>query len=299
MKPFLVTGVGGNVGGLGQKIVENLLSERVPVRAFVFEANEVTKDLQRKGAEIVKGDLTNPSDVHRALEGVERMYFGMAVSAKYLEATANTAAVAKYHNLKAFVNISQMTCSQMSITETTPSPQQKLQWLSEQVLNWSGLPVVHVRATVFLENPLFFLLARDTIKERGELRLPFGSARTSPIAASDVALALTRILLNPEPHIGTVYQLTGAKSETMHEIAEEYSRGLGKKISYVDLPFDEWRIKEFEPKGLPPHVREHIETMAWLHHENYYDRHTQDFKAITGKEPTTVEEWVSQTLHGN
>ena len=26
MKPFLVTGVGGNVGGLGQKIVENLLS---------------------------------------------------------------------------------------------------------------------------------------------------------------------------------------------------------------------------------------------------------------------------------
>jgi hypothetical protein len=33
----------------------------------------------------------------------------------------------------------------MSITETTPSPQYKQHWLAEQALNWSGLPVVHVR----------------------------------------------------------------------------------------------------------------------------------------------------------
>jgi len=69
----------------------------------------------------------------------------------YLAATINTAAVAKHHGVKAFINMSQMTVSQMSITETTPSPQHKLQWLSEQALNWSGLPVVHVRPTVFLE----------------------------------------------------------------------------------------------------------------------------------------------------
>ena len=114
-----------------------------------------------------------------------------------------------------------------------------------------------------------------------------------------MALALTKILLNPEPHIGKVYELTGAKSETMREIADEYSRGLGRKITYVDLPFDEWRVKEFEPKGLPPHVREHIQTMAWLHHENRYDRYTQDFKTITGKEPATIEKWVSQVLQAN
>jgi uncharacterized protein YbjT (DUF2867 family) len=50
-----------------------------------------------------------------------------------------------------FINISQMTLSQMSITETTASPQHKLHWLAEQALNWSGLPVVHVRPTVLLE----------------------------------------------------------------------------------------------------------------------------------------------------
>jgi len=44
----------------------------------------------------------------------------------------------------------------MSITETTSKPQQKLHWLAEQALNWSGLPVVHVRPTVLLEG--FFLV---------------------------------------------------------------------------------------------------------------------------------------------
>ena len=75
--------------------------------------------------------------------------------AAYLEATVNTAAVARHHGVEAFVNMSQMTVTQMSITETTDSPQHKLHWLGEQALAWSGLPVVTVRPTVFLEG--FFL----------------------------------------------------------------------------------------------------------------------------------------------
>jgi hypothetical protein len=38
--------------------------------------------------------------------------------------------------------MSQMTVSQMSITETTPSPQTKLALARRAGLNWSGLPVV-------------------------------------------------------------------------------------------------------------------------------------------------------------
>jgi NAD(P)H dehydrogenase (quinone) len=293
VKPILVTGVGGKVGGIGQKIVANLLQEGATVRALLFDDKEIANELEQQGVEIVMGDLTDLNDVHRAIKGCERMYFGMAVSSQYLEATVNTAAVAKYYDIQTFVNISQMTVSQMSITETTPSPQQKLQWLSEQVLNWSGLPVVDVRSTVLLENPLFYLLAQDTLKKSGELRLPFGSARTSPIAASDVAFAISKILLNPGSHIGKIYELTGAKSQTMNEIAEEYSRGLGKKITYVDIPYNEWLANELDPKGLPEHVRKHIAAMALLHQQNRYDRYTQDFKFITGREPISIEKWVS------
>jgi hypothetical protein len=57
----------------------------------------------------------------------------------------------------------------MSITETTASPQHKLQWLSEQALNWSGLPVVHVRPTVFLEG-FFLTLTSDSGRRHLQLR---------------------------------------------------------------------------------------------------------------------------------
>jgi len=33
---------------------------------------------------------------------------------------------------------SQMTVTQMSITESTDSPQHKLHWLAEQALSWNG-----------------------------------------------------------------------------------------------------------------------------------------------------------------
>lgn len=289
MKPILVTGVGGSVGGLGQKIVGDLLGAGVPVRALVYRNKDVARELEREGTEVVMGNLTDLHDVHRAIDGCERMYFGMSVSDKYLEATVNVAAVAKHHGLRALVNMSQMTVSQMSITETTPSPQQKLHWLSEQVLNWSGLPVVHVRPTIFMEALSF--MARP-MKGDGNMRVPFGQTRSSPIAASDVALAVSKILLNPAPHIGKAYQLTGPQSQTMEQIAEEYSRGLGKRVSYIDIPFEEW-LKEFARDGFSSHAREHVVTMAALHKQNRYDRYTEDFKQLTGKDPITIEKWVS------
>jgi hypothetical protein len=52
----------------------------------------------------------------------------------------------------------------MSITETTASPQHKLHWLVEQALNWSGLPVVHVRPTVFLKG-FFLIFTADSVRK--------------------------------------------------------------------------------------------------------------------------------------
>src|SRR4029077_1249521 len=116
----------------------------LPVRAMVRRQDERAQALRDRGAEVVVGDLLDLDSMHRAIAGCEKMYFGMSVSDTYLAATVNAAAVAKHYDVKAFINMSQMTVSQVSITETTPSPQHKLHWLAEQALNWSGLPVVHV-----------------------------------------------------------------------------------------------------------------------------------------------------------
>src|SRR5882757_172876 len=233
--PILVTGAAGAVGGIGRNLTEFLLAMGHKVRALVRRQDERAETLRRIGAEVVVADLTDLASMHRAIDGCRRIYFGMSVSPTYLEATVNTAAVARHYGVEAFVNMSQMTVTQMSITETTDSPQHKLHWLAEQALSWSGLPVVTVRPTVFLES-FFLRLAAAVVREADELALPMGSGKTSPISAVDVARAVSVILDDPAPHIGHVYNLTGFESADLDHYARVFPEALGRTIRYRDVP---------------------------------------------------------------
>jgi uncharacterized protein YbjT (DUF2867 family) len=288
--PILVTGAAGRVGAVGRTVTELLLKHGNAVRAMVRTEDERAQALRDMGAEVAVGDLLDLDSMHRAIAGCERMYFGMSISDAYLAATVNTAAVARHHGVKAFINMSQMTVSQMSITETTASPQHKLQWLSEQALNWSGLPVVHVRPTVFLEG-FFLTLTPDSVRQSNQIRLPFGEGKTSPVAAEDVARVVATLLENPQPHIGKVYHLTGPQSENMHFYAQEYSKALGRTITYQDIPAGPWRDALLERRW-PVHVVNHLAAMADLHRAGRFDRMSDEVLMLTGQRPLSVQEFV-------
>ena len=288
--PILVTGAAGRVGAIGRTVTEMLLKQGRAVRAMVRSEDERARALSDMGAEVVVGDLLDLDAMHRAVAGCEAMYFGMSVSDAYLAATVNAAAVAKHHGVKAFVNMSQMTLAQMSITETTPSPQHKLHWLAEQALDWSGLPVVHVRPTVLLEG-FFLILTPESVRGANQIRLPFGEGKTSPVAVEDVARVVALLLSDPRPHLGQTYHLTGPQSENMHFFAREYSEALGRTITYRDIPVGPWR-DALLARGLPVHLVNHLATMADLHRAGRYDRMSDDVRALTGRGPLGVREFV-------
>ena len=288
--PILVTGAAGRVGAIGRTVTELLLKQRKAVRAMVRNEDERAQALRDLGAEVVVGDLLDLDSMHRAIGGCETIYFGMSISDAYLAATVNVAAVAKHHGVKALINMSQMTLSQMSITETTASPQHKLQWLAEQALNWSALPVVHVRPTVLLEG-FFLIFTGDSVRQSNQIRLPFGEGKTSPVGAEDVARVVASLLADPLPHIGRIYHLTGPQSESMHFYAQEYSKALGRTIAFQDIPVGPWREGLLE-RGLPVHLVNHLVTMADLHRAGRYDRMSDDVLTLTGQRPVTVQEFV-------
>ena len=291
---ILVTGAAGRLGGVGREVVEILRQRDLPVRALVRSEDERSEGLRAIGAEVVRGDLTRAEDVARALEGCRRIYFGLSVSASYLEATVIAAAVARQRSdLEVFVNISQLTVSQMSLAEMTDSPQQRQHWLGEEVLNWSGLPVVHVRATVFLQHFFFSEWAAESIARDNTIRLPFGTGRTSPVDTRDVAEVVAAVLASPAAHVGKIYELTGPRSENMEAVAAEYSEALGRTITYVDEPLERWRDRELRGRHLPDHVFDHLLTMAQLHAANRYDRLKHDVEAITGRPATSIRHYVA------
>jgi uncharacterized protein YbjT (DUF2867 family) len=290
-RSILVTGAAGQLGAVGRTVTGLLLERGLPVRALVRREDDRAAALRAAGAEVVVGDLLEPADVHRVVCGCRRVYFGMSVSGGYLEATVTMAAVAREVGVNALVNMSQMTVSQMSIQNTTSSPQQRQHWLSEQALAWSGLPVVTIRPTVFLEG--FFLpLTGPTVRDRGRIELPFGRGKTNPVASVDVARVVAAILADPEPHLGRIYELTGPRSQDMHGVAREYSDALNREITYSDIPPEDWE-RELKRHGLPEHLTRHLVTMAELNRAGRYDRLTDGVERVTGRPAMSVRDFVS------
>src|SRR5262245_7216949 len=294
-RSILVTGAAGQLGAVGRTVTDLLLGRGLPVRAMVRREDDRAVALRAAGAEVVVGDLLEPGDVYRVVSGCRRVYFGMSVSARYLEASVIMAAVAREVGVDALANMSQMTVSQMSIQNTTPSPQQRQHWLSEQALAWSGLPAVTIRPTVFLDG-FFLRFVSPSVRDRGRIELPFARGKTSPVAAADVARVVAAVLADPGPHLGRIYELTGPRSQDMYAVAREYADALNRDVTYADIPPEDWE-RQLKSQGLPEHLTRHLVTMGELHRAGRYDRLADGVERVTGRPAMSVLEFVS--LHAD
>jgi uncharacterized protein YbjT (DUF2867 family) len=301
----LITGAAGEIGAVSRTMVDMLLEQGHPVRAFVRRDDERAHSLRQVGAEVFVGDLLNVAEVAAAVKGCRRIYFSMCLSPYYTDAVALMAAAARSQgDIEVFVNISEYEQSYMTFERMTASreerrswlgglvtdwsPQHRAHWISEQVLHWSGIPSVNVRATIFVENPILTWLALGPLS-KGELRLPFGLRRLSPVAGYDVAELCVRILVDPAPHISKSYELTGPELKDMHGFAEDYAAALGRQVSYIPEEVDAWN-ETFVDRALAenPHVAEHLKTLTRLVAGGRYDVVTDQLENLLGRRPKTV-----------
>src|SRR5499433_4040763 len=103
----------------------------------------------------------------------------------------------------------------------------------------------------------------------------------STVTAEDVARVVAALLADPQPHIGKIYHLTGPQSENMRFFAQEYSKALGRTITFQDVAVEPWRDALLK-RGLPAHLVNHLATMADLHRAGRYDQMSDDVFALKG-----------------
>ncbi|MCV7422140.1 NmrA family NAD(P)-binding protein [Mycobacterium yunnanensis] len=307
-RPILITGAAGEVGSVSTTMVRMLLDAGWPVRAFVRVDDGRAEALRRAGADVFVGDLLNVADVAAALNGCRRVYFSMGLSPYYVDANLLMVAVARAQgDLEVFVNISEseqtlLTFDRMTAPEgirlswlggtvSQWSPQQRAHWIGEQVLDWSGLPVVHVRASIFVENPIFAWFPIPDLLATGELRLPLGEAKVAPIAGYDVAELCASILEKPAGHVGRTYTLIGPELKSMSEFADDYAAVLDRPVTYVPQDLESWNT-DYVDRALAadkPHNAEHLKTLTRLMASGrYFDVQTDDLAALLGREPKTL-----------
>ena len=301
---FLITGATGATGGAA---AEQLLEQGRRVRAFVHRSDERAENLRKRGADIVIGDLLDFDAVRAALKNVDRAYFVYPIQPGLVQATAQFAQAAREAGIEAIVNM-----SQVSARSDAKSHSARDHWLAEQVLDWSGLNVTHIRPTYFAE----WLLYLAPMIRQGAIYAPFTTGRHAPIAGEDQGRVIAGILQNPQPHRGKVYPLYGPIELTYEEIAQIVGRVLGRRIEYHSMPIEPWaELVAKASAGRPlrnnagslyaepdritgkpgsDFLIQHLREVA-IDHTNGVFAGTNDLVAtLGGRAPLTVEEFVTQ-----
>src|SRR5215472_18606766 len=301
---FLITGATGATGGY---TVVQLLAKKQAVRVLAHRADDRSKQLRELGAEVVLGDFLDFDAIRAALQGVQRAYFCYPISPGVVQATAQFAQAAKEAGVEVIVNMSMIPARSDATSNAA-----RQHWLSERVFDWSGVPAVHLRPTLFAQ---WLLYLAPMIRE-GRMLAPFNTTgRHAPVAAEDQARLIVAILEHPTPHVGRTYPLFGPVELTHPEIAAIISRVIGKEVRYQQVPIEQFfEIVGGRPKGpaqntamamysdpgaltggssktfLMQHLRE-----AAIDHSKGILAGTNNYIAeISGRQPMTVEEFVSR-----
>ncbi|BAN26208.1 NmrA family NAD(P)-binding protein [Caballeronia insecticola] len=281
-RKFLITGATGKTG---VHTIRHLLEGGHAVRAFVHREDARSEALRELGAEIVVGDLLEHDDVIRALDGVDGAYLCYPVRPGYIQAAAYFADAARRAGVEVVVEM-----SQISAREDSKSHAARDHWIAERVLDWSGVPVVHIRPTFFSEW-FVFPWVRDQIVQEGKITLPYGAGRHAPIAAEDQARLIAAVLTQPADHIGKTYTLCGPVELSQQEIADEIGKELGRTIVYEPSSIDAYRA-HLEKFGLPEFLIQHFLAIAVDYQNGIFAGQDGVIGEITGRAPQTVRDFV-------
>ena len=281
--------VTGGSAGIGRATVDELLARRYQVRALAHKQDDRSMKLQDRGVEVVYGDLLDFGQVKAALDGVKRAYFVYPIRPGILQATAYFAQAAKEAGVDGVVNM-----SQISAREDAKSHAATDHWLSERVLDWSGVPVAHIRPTYFAE----WLLYLAPMIRAGLLHVPFGTGKHAPIAAEDQGRVIAGILESPAPHRGKIYPLYGPVEVTYQETAQVLSRVLGKRVEYKQVDFEEFQttlqgVGKASTKG-NDFLFQHLREVAIDHQNGIFEGTNDLVEKLGGQPPLTLEAFITK-----
>jgi uncharacterized protein YbjT (DUF2867 family) len=261
----------------------------VPVRAMVRTMDERAEELRGLGAEVVVGDFLDFQSIRRAVAGVSAVYFAYPVQSGLLDATVNLAVAARDAGVRRLVDM-----VMLASTPDAPTPRMRENYLSEQVFEWAGIGVAHIRATVFFENVR--ALAASTMAS-GVFAVPLGGVDTVVplVAAEDVARVAAGLLTAADVPAGSSYPVIG-EVLTVGEVVATMTSGLGREVTFQNVPDDLWA--EAALGRVNAHAVAHLSKLwATLRtgasgNEEY--KVTDTIEQLGGARPKTFAEFVSE-----
>jgi uncharacterized protein YbjT (DUF2867 family) len=226
----------GGTGKTGRRVVERLMARGLPVRIG-----------SRSGEPPF--DWVDRSTWAPALDGVGSVYLtyypDLAIPGA-VEASASFAELAVASGVPRLVLLS---------GRGEPEAER-----AEQAVRDTGAALTILRSTWFMQN-----FSEDHMLEHvlsGEIRLPGGDVATPFLDADDIADVAVAALTD-DRHAGQLYELTGPRSLTFADVAQEIGEAVGREMRYVPVSLEQHAAEAAE-HGVPVEV---IELLTYLFSE--------------------------------
>lgn len=279
---ILITGA---TGATGSNAVKFLLESGHSLRALVHKIDQRSEALRSQGVEVIQGELNDFDAVSRAMEGITSAYFVFPIEVPgIIEATAYFAQAALENNVRQVVNLSQRTA-----TKTAKSHAAQNHWIAQKVFDRSGVPVTHLRPTLFAEWLAY--MATD-IRENDRIILPFGFGRYAPITAEDQGRVIAAVMSDPDKHVGKTYELLGPQELDVFEITTILSEILHRKITYVPMEIEPFKVLLGGVMGFSPWAVQHVGAIAQDARDGVVAGTNDTVQDLTGVKPLTIAEYI-------
>lgn len=248
--------LGGN-GKTGRRVAQRLTARGLPVRIG-----------SRSGAPPI--DWQDPSTWAPALDGVGSVYltyYPDLAAPGAVEATRSFAELAVRSGAPRLVLLS---------GRGEPEAER-----AERAVRDTGAQLTILRSSWFMQN-----FSEDYMLEHvrsGEIRLPAGKVPTPFLDADDIADVAVAALTD-DRHVGQLYELTGPRSLSFAQAADEIAEAAGREVRYVPVSLEQHEA-ELAEHGVPTEV---IDLLTYLFREVVDGRSantTDGVRRALGREP--------------
>ncbi|WP_125702273.1 NmrA family NAD(P)-binding protein [Lacticaseibacillus daqingensis] len=239
----------GSTGNIGWPLVQRLQADRV-VDVVAGVHAHVPEAMQALGVATVPFNFLDPTTFDAALAGVDKLFFVRPPQlADPVHDMLPFLTAVQAHALQQVVFV-----SLQGVEKNPMVPHRKI----EQMILDLALPHTFLRPSFFMQN---LITSHGTdLRERHDLFIPAGNAKTSFIDCDDIAAAAQVVLKEPQ-YLGQALTLTGAEALSYAQVATLMTAGLGTPITYSKPGL--WRFRQtMRKRGLP---KDFVNVMVMLY----------------------------------
>ncbi|GHO90258.1 NAD(P)-dependent oxidoreductase [Reticulibacter mediterranei] len=275
----------GATGLTGTALVHEFRKHHERVHILTRDAKHATMFEDDPNIEIAVGDMLKPETLDDAFKSVDKAV---------LLSTADPVAMAETQI--AFINaakkagvrhIVKLSC--LNPDKKSPARFLRMHAEIEKHLEDSGLTWTHIRPAHFMQ---MYLLDAPTVIAQDAFFNPLGDAFIAPIDVYDL-VKVFYVVLTTGGHEGKMYELSGPDSMTMNDIAELFSKALGRTIHYVNVTLEQER-QQLVSFGMPEQLADAVNELYSERCKGSESKVLLETQKLFGIRPTPFAEFVAQ-----